>query len=65
MSGLLEIRDLSVSFTTPDGVVEAVKHASLTINKGEILALVGESGSGKTVTGLSIPQLLPPTESST
>ena len=61
MSGLLEIRDLSVSFTTPDGVVEAVKHASLTINKGEILALVGESGSGKTVTGLSIPQLLPPT----
>ena len=59
MTALLEINDLSVSFRTSDGIVEAVKHASLTINKGEMLALVGESGSGKTVTGLSIPQLLP------
>jgi microcin C transport system ATP-binding protein len=59
MTTLLEIRDLSVSFRTTEGIVEAVKHASLAINKGEMLALVGESGSGKTVTGLSIPQLLP------
>ena len=57
---LVEIRDLSVSFHTPDGDVDAVKKISLTINKGEILALVGESGSGKSVTALSIPQLLPP-----
>ena len=59
MSRLLEIKDLSVSFHTPDGVIEAVKKASLTVNEGEILALVGESGSGKSATGLSIPQLLP------
>ena len=59
MSDLLEIRDLSVSFRTPDGVTEAVKKASLTVNKGEFVALVGESGSGKTATALSIPQLLP------
>ena len=59
MTTLLEIRDLSVSFRTTEGIVEAVKHASLAIDKGEMLALVGESGSGKTVTGLSIPQLLP------
>ena len=58
---LVEIRDLSVSFHTPDDDVDAVKKISLTINKGEILALVGESGSGKSVTALSIPQLLPPT----
>ena len=61
MTELLKIRDLSVSFHTPDGIVEAVKHADLTIEKGEMLSLVGESGSGKTVTGLSIPQLLPNT----
>jgi microcin C transport system ATP-binding protein len=59
MNSLLEIRDLSVSFRTPDGVIEAVKRASLTINNGEFVALVGESGSGKTATALSIPQLLP------
>jgi microcin C transport system ATP-binding protein len=58
---LVDIRNLSVSFNTPDGVVNAVTNISLAINKGEILALVGESGSGKSVTALSIPQLLPPT----
>jgi microcin C transport system ATP-binding protein len=59
MTALLEINRLAVSFRSPEGIVEAVKNASLTINKGEVLALVGESGSGKTATGLSIPQLLP------
>ncbi len=61
MKELLQIKDLSVSFHTPYGIVEAVKHANLTINKGELLALVGESGSGKTVTAQSIPRLLPVT----
>jgi microcin C transport system ATP-binding protein len=56
---LVDIRDLSVSFKTLDGVVHAVKRVSLRIDRGEILALVGESGSGKSVTALSIPQLLP------
>lgn len=56
---VLNIKDLSVTFSTTNGIIKAVKNASLTINKGEILALVGESGSGKTVTGLSISRLLP------
>ena len=59
MTRLLEVSDLSVSFHAPEGTVEAVKSATFGIDKGEMLALVGESGSGKTVTGLSIPQLLP------
>src|SRR5438132_2877106 len=58
---LLYVRDLSVTFCGWRGApaVEAVKHASFTLDRGETLALVGESGSGKSVTALSILQLLP------
>jgi microcin C transport system ATP-binding protein len=51
---MITITDLSINF----GAFEAVKRASLSIAKGETLALVGESGSGKSVTALSILQLL-------
>jgi microcin C transport system ATP-binding protein len=58
---LLEIRNLSVTFAGRAGApaVEAVKGLSLSLDRGETLALVGESGSGKSVTALSILQLLP------
>ncbi len=43
---LLDIRGLSVRFSTPAGDVHAVKGIDLQVNKGETLAIVGESGSG-------------------
>jgi microcin C transport system ATP-binding protein len=56
---LLEVSNLSVTFTSGDNRIEAVKGVSFKLEKGETLALVGESGSGKSVTALSIMQLLP------
>ena len=55
---LLDIKDLSVSFRTDRGRVRAVSDVSLSVKRGETLAIVGESGSGKSVTALSILRLL-------
>lgn len=56
---LLEIKDLAITFNTPEGPVYAVRNAHLSIMPGETVAIVGESGSGKSTTALSAIGLLP------
>ncbi len=55
---LLEVRDLSVSFKTEDGLVQAVDNLSLAVTAGEVLGIVGESGSGKTVSMMAVMRLI-------
>ncbi|MCW8333698.1 ABC transporter ATP-binding protein [Vibrio paucivorans] len=56
---ILTVSNLSVSFTTNDGIVDAVKNVNFELSKGETLAIVGESGSGKSVSSSAVMQLLP------
>jgi peptide/nickel transport system ATP-binding protein len=55
---LLDVRDLTVEFSTRRGTVVAVERVRLTIAKGETLGIVGESGSGKSVTSYAVMRIL-------
>ncbi|WLD94574.1 dipeptide/oligopeptide/nickel ABC transporter permease/ATP-binding protein [Alkalihalobacillus sp. AL-G] len=63
---LLNIKDLEIKYLINTnqkkhkfGHKTAVNKASLTVHKGEIMALVGESGSGKTTIAKSLLRMLP------
>lgn len=59
MTELLKIEDLTVSFGTAAGRVQALNGVSLSLNEGEVYCVVGESGAGKTTLAMAIMGLLP------
>jgi peptide/nickel transport system ATP-binding protein len=60
MVAALEVKDLSTSFRTDDGIVQAVSGVSFRLEPGSTLGVVGESGSGKSVTFLTVMGLVDP-----
>ena len=58
-NSLLEVKELSVSFATDEGEVDALDGVNFDVKHGQTLGLVGESGCGKSVTALSVMRLLP------
>ena len=58
-NNLLEIKNLKVTYSTSEGVVEAVNGIDLNVRRGEAVGLIGETGAGKTTTALSILNLIP------
>jgi peptide/nickel transport system ATP-binding protein len=55
---LLDVRDLTVEFSTRRGTVRAVEAVNISIAKGETVGIVGESGSGKSVTSFAVMRIL-------
>ena len=56
---LIQLKNLTTRFFTPEGVVKAVEQVSFGIEKGRTLGVLGESGCGKSVTALTIMRLIP------
>jgi oligopeptide/dipeptide ABC transporter ATP-binding protein len=55
---VLDLKDVTVTFDTHEGPIQAVRGVSLSVNAGQCLGVVGESGSGKSQTMMAVLGLL-------
>ena len=44
---ILEVQDLCKTYGKGEAAVQALRHATFSVRKGEFIAIIGESGSGK------------------
>lgn len=58
-SAILEVNNLSVTFSGKEEKIKIIENVNFILNKGQTIGIVGESGSGKSMTALSLMQLLP------
>ncbi|MCW2757148.1 MAG: hypothetical protein JWO46_894, partial [Nocardioidaceae bacterium] len=59
MSELLEVTDLSVTISTPAGLLQPVQRVSVNVGSGEVVGVVGESGCGKSTLLKAVAGVLP------
>lgn len=59
MANILDVKNLTLSFRTDEGLIQPVRDVSFSLEKGKTLGIVGESGSGKSVSTKAVMQLLP------
>ena len=62
MAGIIEVRDLSKTFETDDGKVEALQNISLSVQAGDIYGIIGMSGAGKSTLVRCLNYLERPTD---
>jgi branched-chain amino acid transport system ATP-binding protein len=55
---LLDVKDIQVSY----GAIKALRGVSLSVGKGEVVALIGANGAGKTSTLRAVSGMLKPTD---
>src|SRR5215469_18271887 len=58
---VIDVADLSLTFTTADGPVQALSHIDLAVERGEFISFIGPSGCGKTTLLRAIADLETPT----
>jgi len=58
-SAAVRVRDLTVAFRTPEGLLPAISGVSIDLARGQITGLVGESGSGKSTLALTLLNAVP------
>ncbi len=59
---MIELKNLTKTFQTADGTVEALKNVTLTVNDGDIYGIIGMSGAGKSTLVRCINMLERPTD---
>ena len=59
---MIEIKNLTKTFATADGTLDALKNVNLTVNDGDIFGIIGMSGAGKSTLVRCINLLERPTE---
>ena len=58
---VIDVADLSLSFVTADGPVQALSGINLAVERGEFISFIGPSGCGKTTLLRAIADLEAPT----